>query len=1103
MTATQVQQLYVAYFNRPADTLGLAYWTGKPAAAASLEFSKSAEYAATYAGMSTAARVDAIYTNLFGRAAEPAGLKYWGGLIESGLITVSDAVTQIAKGAQGTDLTAYNNKVKAAEAFTTALDTTAEIVAYSGTAANNAAKAWMTGITTDATLTAATTTAALNASITGVITAGSLASGQSFNLSTNSDNLVGTGSNDTFTGLVVGALSTGSTAQAGDAIAGGAGVDTLSLNISGDAGGAFTIAGIQTSGVEKFLVSNYDANAGATTIDLSTASGLTTVGISNSSANGDTIFSNIQNLVGATAKGEGDLTLSYLSTVVSGTADAQSIEVDTFTAAITVSEFETVTLVGTNGNSTVSTLTTDGGSQDATRLVISGSKDVAITTDLNTNNAALVTIDASAATGKVNIVTSDADTNVVRLGAGGDTLTRNVQGNDRGDTDVFDGGAGTDTLKVTTGANISAANLVKYSSFERLELTDAATEAAINLAGVSMFNIIRNSDSTTGTTQVSNVAAGTNFEITVANGGDEALTASLASDVDDAATTITVGKTSGTPNGVNTGALTFADHETITLASVGGDNIVSSLVSGDLLTLNLTGAEQMTLTAATAANLALIDASAMTKHFIMGGTMGKSTATIKGGAGNDTLYAATSNSTVDAGAGDDIVYEVAGVDKVTLGSGDDRLLIGTFADLTSADSIDGGDGTDSIEFTAAANADFTADPTIVVGVKNIEKYVFSGLNGTDTVTVNDAVMQNGSIILEFSAAVTGANVANASSVLASGSKVTFTDKSAAGSNVYSIGNGVDVVDMGADADTVNVTVKAYLSASDTINGGLGSDTLQVNIDGGASSSARVTLSAADLAGVRGFETINIDDATATYIGITVTDAVTGANASSNAMAISATDGTTAFDGFASIDASAVTSTAMTLTGGSGNDTIKGGAGADELFGGDGTNTVTGGDGKDDFHVANVTTAVTTITDFNWGTSSSTGTQDQIEIDANYLGGANGADNAATVQTGANFAQVHTNIAGIGNTTDVAVMTDKAYTRADLDTAIEALDSAVVTQDFFVVYQDTFGNVRVAIAESDGSADSGADYTVTDAFIMSGITITGVASSISADDFIVV
>ena len=164
-----VQKLYVAYFNRPADALGLNYWesvvtaAGGSTTAVSAAFAASPEYAATYAGMSTAARVDAIYQNLFGRPAELAGLTYWGLAIDQGKVTVSAAVTAIAAGAQGTDLVAYNNKVTAATAFTTALDTTAEIVAYSGVTANAAAKTWLTGVTTDASLTAATATTALNA----------------------------------------------------------------------------------------------------------------------------------------------------------------------------------------------------------------------------------------------------------------------------------------------------------------------------------------------------------------------------------------------------------------------------------------------------------------------------------------------------------------------------------------------------------------------------------------------------------------------------------------------------------------------------------------------------------------------------------------------------------------------------------------------------------------------------------------------------------------------------------------------------------------------------------------------------------------------------
>ena len=270
MTATQAQQLYVAYFNRPADTLGLAFWMTKDAAAASAAFSTSAEYAATYAGMSTAARVDAIYSNLFGRGAEPAGLTYWGGLIDRGLISVSNAVTQIAGGAQGTDLTAYNNKVKAAEAFTTALDTTAEIVAYSGTAANAAAKVWMTGITTDATLTTATTAAALNASVLAVTAAsvGTATGGQSYQLTASSDNFTGTSGADIFNAD----FSVAGQVSIADQINGGSGADRLLVN--GFVGAAAEVVAVAAVRDVKILTPTIVTAGTAATISV-TAFGVT------------------------------------------------------------------------------------------------------------------------------------------------------------------------------------------------------------------------------------------------------------------------------------------------------------------------------------------------------------------------------------------------------------------------------------------------------------------------------------------------------------------------------------------------------------------------------------------------------------------------------------------------------------------------------------------------------------------------------------------------------------------------------------------------------------------------------------------------------------
>jgi hypothetical protein len=175
---TDIQKLYVAYFNRPADTAGLAYWEGIVEAAkgsttaVSAAFAAEAEYKTAYAGMTNADIVNAVYVNLFGRAAETAGKAYWAALLDNKSLTIDKVVTQIAAGAQGSDLVAYNNKVIAAGLFTAALDTAPEQAGYTGAAANVLAKAFMSTITDNASLTVATAPATLNASIAKVVAAG-------------------------------------------------------------------------------------------------------------------------------------------------------------------------------------------------------------------------------------------------------------------------------------------------------------------------------------------------------------------------------------------------------------------------------------------------------------------------------------------------------------------------------------------------------------------------------------------------------------------------------------------------------------------------------------------------------------------------------------------------------------------------------------------------------------------------------------------------------------------------------------------------------------------------------------------------------------------
>ena len=151
-TDYEVQELYVAYFSRPADPEGLAFWkmqlSNNPAiyGDVSLAFATSAEYLASYGGKDNRTLVAEIYRNLFSREGDAAGMDFWTNALDIGAINFSNAVLGIADGRQGTDRIVYNAKISVAEKFTTRVDTDAEKAAYSGAAANQIAIDYIAGV---------------------------------------------------------------------------------------------------------------------------------------------------------------------------------------------------------------------------------------------------------------------------------------------------------------------------------------------------------------------------------------------------------------------------------------------------------------------------------------------------------------------------------------------------------------------------------------------------------------------------------------------------------------------------------------------------------------------------------------------------------------------------------------------------------------------------------------------------------------------------------------------------------------------------------------------------------------------------------------------
>lgn len=235
-----VQQFYVAYFNRPADVAGFNFWyaalnaNGGNTAQISAEFAKSAEYRDAYLGKSSIEIVDQVYMNLFGRHPDKAGLEFWALKLDQKVISIDNVVIQIVAGAQGSDATAYNNKVTGAKLFTDSLDSAELILAYGGSAAVTVAKNFISSITDDASLANTTNTGALGTTIANLVSAheGQSNNPEEVSLSTGIDNLIpraghNYAGNDTFIGnaTIVG----GVTLTSFDNIDGGKGTDLLKV----------------------------------------------------------------------------------------------------------------------------------------------------------------------------------------------------------------------------------------------------------------------------------------------------------------------------------------------------------------------------------------------------------------------------------------------------------------------------------------------------------------------------------------------------------------------------------------------------------------------------------------------------------------------------------------------------------------------------------------------------------------------------------------------------------------------------------------------------------------------------------------------------------
>jgi len=284
---------------------------------------------------------------------------------------------------------------------------------------------------------------------------------------------------DVFAGVIVGNNATGTTFQAGDVLTGGDGTDTLTVSVSGNGGGAFSVVGVDTNAVEILKLSNFDTNAGDTTVDTTLMDGLTTVGLSASSSTGGTVFSGMTSSVAAEMmNGAANLTLTYAATAVAGTADSQDLAVMNISAGtFTANSIETINVTTSLAASTLTNIAGDA----ITAITVAGDQNLTLSTAMTTKS-----IDASAMSGKLTMTMGAQATQTIKGGSGADVIKSSTQ---LGAKDVIDGGAGVDTLRIDTSGTIDATattgELVGVSNIENIEMNSRNDAAKIDMTGVT------------------------------------------------------------------------------------------------------------------------------------------------------------------------------------------------------------------------------------------------------------------------------------------------------------------------------------------------------------------------------------------------------------------------------------------------------------------------------------------------------------------------------------------------------------------------------------------------------------------------------------------
>ncbi len=665
--------------------------------------------------------------------------------------------------------------------------------------------------------------------------------------------LVGGTDNDVFN-YAIAALSSA------DIIAGGAGNDTIAFSNSGsiDATSMFNnvtqVETIQLSSSGTNTVTNF-SKTNTTLVGGSNADNITATSAAN------TIYGGSGNDV-ITGGGGADL-------LYGDDGD------DIFNFSSVANLAAAATIVGGSGNDTI---VMSGVGAIASTKIDSSVEFLQLAS--GTNTISLANISVLGTSGIDSIIGGASVNNTINAGAGNDIVEFSLANFAASDT--IDGGADSDTLKITGSGTLNGALFQNVSNFETLDLSGFSGTATLDTSAINKFATI-NGAAATGA-QIIDIASYTSaVSVSTGSAADTVkITSTQSATVDTNGGTDTVQITNNISSG---GGITasISDAELILLADGGNDATLNydnvSLVGGS-------GNDTFRYSTANFSATDIVNGSGGTDtlQFTTGGTISGLGANV---TNVENIQFSNLGNTLTVSSGN---YAIAG------GSGNDNLTVSNANGITSFDGVS---GTDTL--TVSSTMDLSS----------------KALNNIDTLTINTGVTLT----------LTSSQLAQFTTINGAGSLVVTVDGNIDMSAKTISGlSGITYNDTGAHSiiGSNGTVAETYnISGASTIDGNGGTDT--VNVSSSVDMSGKLQDIEALAIGANNVTISGSDDNSFALSG----SGNLSINVSGTYSAAAITGKGVTINGSAGVD---------TITGTSNDDVINGAGGVDELHGGNGNDT---------------------------------------------------------------------------------------------------------------------------------------------------------------------